>query len=121
MKERFRKIRLSKKNLEKLALINSIIEEYSADGYKLTLRQLYYQLVSRDVIPNKQSEYAKISTLLKEGRMAGIVDWEAIEDRLRLPHITYSNTSPEQAIEDAIDQYRLDRQEGQDTYLEVWV
>lgn len=121
MKFTFRKTKLSPANKENLHLINSIINEYASDGYTLTLRQLYYQLVSRAVIPNKQNEYAKLSKLLKEGRMGGIVDWNAIEDRLRIPHIPYCNDDPKQAIDDAINQYRLDRQEGQDTYIEVWV
>ena len=59
-------------NKERLDFINEIIEEYQQEGYVLTLRQLYYQLVSRDIIPNKQNEYSKLSTLLKEGRMAAI-------------------------------------------------
>lgn len=121
MKYKFRDIKLSTANLRKLDVVNSIIEEYRSDGYILTLRQLYYQLVSRDIIPNAQNEYAKVSKLLKEGRMAGIVDWGAIEDRLRIPYIPYWNTSPNQAIKDAIRQYRLDRQKGQNTYVEVWV
>lgn len=74
MKIKFRNIRMSKANKQRLDIINDIVEEYQAQGYVLTLRQLYYQLVSRDVIPNKQTEYSKLSTLLKEGRMAGIVD-----------------------------------------------
>ena len=81
-KIKFREIKMSAANKRRLDLINGIIEEYQAQGYVLTLRQLYYQLVSRDIIPNKQAEYSKLSNLLKEGRMAGIVDWEAIEDRL---------------------------------------
>lgn len=121
MKDRFREIKLSPKNKDKLLTINDIIEEYQADNHIMTLRQLYYQLVSRDIIPNKQAEYSKISTLLKEGRLSGVVDWGAIEDRLRTPRIPYCNDSPEEAVEDTIRQYRLDRQEGQDTYLEVWV
>ena len=121
MKEKFRKVKLSKASLIQLDTINNIIEEYRAEGYKLTLRQLYYQLVSRDIIPNKQSEYNKISKLLKEGRMGGVVDWDAIEDRLRVPYLPYYNSSPRQAIDDAISHYRLDRQKGQDVYLEVWV
>lgn len=121
MKEKFREIRLSKKNKEKLVLINNIIQDYKDDGYVMTLRQLYYQLVSRAVIPNKQSEYAKLSKLLKEGRMAGIVDWEAIEDRLRVPYLPYWCIDPKDAINDIIQQYRLDRQRGQKNYIEVWV
>lgn len=121
MKIKFRDIRMSKANKERLSLINKIIEEYQAEGYVLTLRQLYYQLVSRDVIPNKQAEYSKLSILLKEGRMAGIVDWEAIEDRLRKPSTPAAFDSPKDIINAAINQYRKDRQEGQPVYMEVWV
>lgn len=114
-------LRLRKANIERLAKINSIIEEYAAQGYKLTLRQLYYQLVSRDIIPNVKQEYAKLSTLLVKGRMAGVVDWDAIEDRLRVPFLPYYAESVADAISDLAVQYRLDRQEGQQVYIEVWV
>lgn len=120
-KIKFRDIRLSKLNKERLDVINDIIEEYRVAGYKLTLRQLYYQLVSRDIIPNKQAEYSKLSTVLKEGRMAGIVDWNAIEDRLRVPYKPSSFDSPEDVLTAAINQYALPRQEGQAIYVEVWV
>lgn len=112
---------MSNKNYEKLLLINNIINEYLEDGYKLTLRQLYYQLVSRGVIPNEDREYAKLSRLLKEGRMAGIVDWEAIEDRLRVPKLPYWVFDIPDAMDDTIKQYRLDRMKGQDVYIEIAV
>ena len=122
MKERFREsLHLSKKNKEQLQVINSIIEEYAEEGYKLTLRQLYYQLVSRDIIPNAVKEYAKISTLLVKGRMAGVVDWEAIEDRIRVPFLPYWVFGIEDAIKDTVEQYRLNRQQEQDVYIELWV
>jgi hypothetical protein len=121
MKIKYRDIHLSKANLVRLDEINRIIVSYQRQGYRLTLRQLYYQLVSRDVIPNNTKEYGKLSGLLKEGRMAGVVDWEAIEDRLRKPDRPAHWDSPEQIIQACIDQYRCDRMEGQSTYLEVWV
>lgn len=121
MKYKFREMHMSKANKERLEIINGIIEEYQAEDYVLTLRQLYYQLVTRDVIPNKQSEYAKLSSLLREGRMAGIVDWDAIEDRLRKPSSPSSFKSPKAIMKAAINQYALPRQDGQNTYVEVWV
>ena len=121
MKESFREVRLSKDNKKKLDLINSIINEYKAAGYVLTLRQLFYQLVTRNVIPNKVAEYAKLSNLLKEGRMAGIVDWSAIEDRLRLPYTPAAWDSPEEIMDTVISQYKQPRMAGQENYLEVWV
>lgn len=121
MRIKYREPKLSKSNKIRLEQINSIIAEYQADGYVLTLRQLYYQLVSRDIIPNQQKEYAKLSNVLKEGRMGGIVDWNAIEDRLRRPSSPSSWDSPASIIDGCIQQYQLDHMDGQDTYIEVWV
>jgi len=121
MKEAYRDdLHLSKKNIERLHLVNSILEEYRLEGYTLTLRQLYYQLVSRDVIPNKQAEYKKLGNLLTKGRMAGVVDWDAIEDRVRVPKLPYWCKDIEDALSDTADQYRLNRQAEQGTYIEVW-
>ena len=115
------KLHLSKANTAKLEIVNKIIEDYAQQGYRLTLRQLYYQLVSRDIIPNAKAEYAKLSTLLVNGRMSGIVDWDAIEDRIRIPFLPYWVTGIENAINDTITQYRLDRQKEQKVYIELWV
>lgn len=121
MKEVFRgDLKLRSDNVDRLMVINKIIEEYQDLGYRLTLRQLYYQLVSRDVIPNVPEEYKKLGSLLVKGRMAGVVDWEAIEDRIRVPKIPYWVNDIEDALEDTINHYRLDRMEGQDYYIEVW-
>ncbi len=121
-KERFRdKLHLNKRNIELLETINEIIEEYAQEGYTLTLRQLFYQLVSRDIIPNLTKEYSKLSGLLVKGRMAGEVDWKAIEDRIRQPFLPYWVTNIDDAIIDTIEQYRLNRQEEQEVYIELWV
>jgi hypothetical protein len=114
------KPRKSKANLELLDTINKIIDEYLTKGYKLTLRQLYYQLVSRDIIPNKGTMYHKLSTLLKDDRMMGLVDWNSIEDRIRVPKIPYCSSGVYQTLHNAAWSHRLDRLEDQDTYIEVW-
>lgn len=117
----FRRIKLGNNNKALLARINGIISEYQAAGYKLTLRQLYYQLVSRDVIPNKVTEYQKLSKILTEGRMAGVVDWSAIVDRLRVPSKPSSWNTPSDIMNSVIYSYQKPRMEGQDNYVEVWV
>lgn len=122
MKQQFDdKLRLSKANKIMLEVINDILEEYKNDGYILTLRQLYYQLVSKDIIPNNDREYAKLSNILKKGRMAGIVDWSAIEDRVRVPKLPYWVHGVKDAIKDTIEQYRINRMKGQERRIEIWV
>jgi hypothetical protein len=121
MRIAFRNIRLSALNKLRLEQINSIIREYQKAGYKLTLRQLYYQLVSRDVIPNQPAEYAKLSKILVEGRMAGVVDWDAIEDRLRTAEKPSSWDEPADIMKSVIHSYAKPRMKGQPNYIEVWV
>lgn len=114
-------IKFSPARLQRLQQINEIIEEYQGQDLVLTLRQLYYQLVSRDVIPNRQNEYSKLSTLLKDGRMSGIVDWDAIEDRLRKIYVPNEFTDPKHALRVIYQAYEKKRMEGQKNYIEVWV
>jgi hypothetical protein len=122
MKESFRaNAGISKMNLPKLDLINGILDDYRAQGLRLTLRQLYYQMVARDHIPNNMQEYKKIINLCTKGRMGGLIDWDSIEDRLRTPRIPYSAVDPQDALEDISHQYRLNRQKGQDWNVEVWL
>lgn len=122
MKEVFEsKLRLHNKNKEKLIVVNGIVEEYFGEGYTLTLRQLYYLMVSQGLIPNTPIEYEKLGSLLVRGRMAGVVDWSAIEDRVRAPFLPYWTTDPDGAMKDIINSYRLNRQKGQEVYIELWV
>lgn len=68
----------------------SIIDEYQDEGYTLTLRQLYYQFVSRGLIPNQQNEYKRLGKIVADARLAGLIDWKAIEDRTRnLEHLSW--------------------------------
>jgi hypothetical protein len=62
---------------------NEIIEDYANQGYILTLRQLYYQFVARGLIENSERSYKNLGGLVADGRMAGYIDWDGIEDRGR--------------------------------------
>lgn len=64
-------------------VINRIVEDYIRQGYVLTVRQLYYQLVSRDIVPNTEKSYKRITSVVNDARLAGLTDWDAIEDRTR--------------------------------------
>lgn len=122
MKESFgKKLVLRSENKTRIVTINNIIEDYQSQGYKLTLRQLYYQLVSRDIIPNKVEEYTKLTTLLNKGRMSGFVDWDAIVDRTRNIKTPYYEYSTQDAVQRTINSYKLDRHDVQDNYIELWL
>ena len=103
-----------------LAQIQSICKQYKNQGYSLTLRQLYYQLVSKDYIPNHDKVYAKLSKLKDDAVYGGLVDWKVFEDRGRLPNVPYSEDGVSEALERTVDFYRLERQKGQEIHVEVW-
>lgn len=105
----------------KVAMCEIIIDEYLAQGLKLTLRQLYYQFVSRDLIPNNERSYKSLGTVVSKARLAGMLDWDAIEDRGREPDIPSEFTGLKHLVDNALHWYRRDRWEGQDTYAELWV
>lgn len=102
------------------AEILDILERYANEGYTLTLRQLYYQLVAAGAIRNDDVVYKKMSGILDDLRYSGGVDWDAIEDRGRVPYLPWYTTGIDAAIQAVINQYRLDRQQGQPTHIEVW-
>lgn len=100
---------------------NNIIETYKADGYDLTLRQLYYQFVSRDIIPNQQREYDRLGSVINDARLAGLVDWNSIVDRTREYERMSHWDSPGHLIHSAARQYHIDTRSTQEDYVEVWV
>ncbi len=100
---------------------SEIIEEYQADGLNLTLRQLYYQFVSRALIDNKQSEYKRLGDIVSNARLAGLIDWTAIEDRTRNVVQWRHDTDPGITIHRALRQFNLDKWAGQEYRPEVWI
>lgn len=103
-----------------LSSIQSITDEYYENGYTLSLRQLYYQLVAKDLIPNHQKVYKKISDLRNQMAYSGLLDWDAFEDRGRLPKVAYSEKSVSSALERTKRFYKLNRQLNQPVHIEIW-
>ena len=99
---------------------NAVIEDYQAQGFRLTLRQLYYQLVSRNILPNTERSYKNLGNTLSKGRLAGFIDWDAIEDRIRVPQKITEWSSPEDIMGAVLSGYTLPRWDSQDNYVELW-
>lgn len=100
---------------------NIIIAEYKANKYVLTLRQLYYQFVSRDLIPNTMQSYKRLGSIINDARMAGKIDWDAIEDRTRNLEKQGTWDSPKDILEACAKRFKFDWWEDQDFRVEVWV
>lgn len=120
-RRKYKDIRFQAKSLDTIDKVNSIVAEYEAQGYELTLRQVYYQLVARGFIPNNERSYKNLGNLINDGRLAGLIDWYAIVDRTRNLRGNSHWDRPEDVIDSARYSYMLDRWENQPNYVEVWV
>lgn len=105
------------KTLELLDMARAIL----ADGHPMTVRQVYYQLVSRQVIENKRTAYMAVSNLLVEARKSGAIPWEWVEDRLRRPRAVSMWADLAAFAETARQAYRRDVWATQPGYVEVWL
>jgi hypothetical protein len=113
--------RFSASSLRTIKLANDIIAEYEAQGYELTLRQLYYQFVSRDLIPNSQKEYKKLGSTINDARLAGLVSWAAIVDRTRNLEGNSHWEDPASFMESVVPQFQIDKWHNQPCRVEVWI
>lgn len=105
-----------------LTIINqatAICQEYS--GLSLTLRQLYYQFVSRSLMGNNQANYNKLGRIISEARLAGLFDWNYIVDRTRNLESLSTWTSPASMIDASAKQFRMDLWAPQKRRVEVWI
>lgn len=100
---------------------NVIIADYQRRGFDLTLRQLYYQFVARNVIPNTENSYKSLGDLISDARVAGLIDWDAIVDRTRAVRGNQHWEKPSDVVRSAASSFALDKWVDQPYYVEVWV
>lgn len=100
---------------------NEIIAEYESQGFALTLRQLYYQFVARDLIPNNIRSYKNLGSVVNDGRLAGLIDWDHITDRTRSLKGRNHWKNPEEIIEAVAQSYHIDMWARQAYRPEVWI
>ena len=99
----------------------AICDDYAQQGYSLSLRQLYYQLVARGYIPNKQTEYKRLGDVIGNARLAGLIDWRHLEDRGRAIVEQNHWETPQSILNAVADQYRQDKWRGQPRRVFVMV
>lgn len=100
---------------------NAIIAEYESQGFALTLRQLYYQFVARDLIPNNMKSYKNLGSVVNDGRLAGLIDWNHITDRTRSLKKRSHWNNPADIIDAVSRSYHIDMWANQAYRPEVWI
>lgn len=133
--------KFSTEHLELIGTVNGVINDYRAQGYDLTLRQIYYQLVAHDLFPddrkftwtgskwvrdpegtkNADPNYKWLGGIIDDGRLAGLIDWQAIIDRTRnLKELSHWD-EPSDIIQSAAQSFKIDKWKDQECRVEVWV
>lgn len=121
MIEAFRECDFRPTTLETIETCRIILEDYRSQGLRLTLRQLYYQLVANHGLPNEEKSYKNLGDVVSKARLAGLLDWDAIEDRVRVPRVPSEWDSVADLVDSALYAYRLPRWKDQPNYVELWV
>lgn len=98
-----------------------IMRNYQAQGYDLSLRQLYYQFVAHHDLPNTEQNYKMLGTVISDARLAGALDWDSLVDRGRSTSQNVHWESPAEMLEYRSRSFRIDLWEDQDWHVEVMV
>ncbi len=121
MKEAFIRKKFTDKSIAIIGQVNLIMTSYQEQGYDLSLRQLFYQMVAKDWLPNTQRDYKNLGSLVSDARLAGLLDWDMIKDRGRETHFLSHFDDPADILQQAARQYREDKWDAQPVHIEVMV
>lgn len=121
MKEQFINKSFYEKSQKLLTRIVEIVENYAADGYDLSLRQLFYLLAGTGAIKKEQKAYKNLGNLVSDARLAGLIDWDMIRDRGRIPSIPGRCEDIPQIIRGIKNHFKVDMWRRQPAYVEVFV
>ena len=139
-REAFRTQRFKPETMWIIEQADIICAEYQAQNYIITLRQLYYQFIQRDLFPdswidraynlklelhpdtkNTPKNYERLGSIINDARLAGELDWDYLEDKTRNLERIGTWDSPKQIIDAAMAGFRLDPWVDQPRYIQVWV
>lgn len=118
MKEKFKDIAFRDDTLQRIATINGILAEY--DGQALSVRQVYYRVVGTGA-ENTKKAYKNFVSLLSDARLAGLVDWNAIDDRVGVASMPSEIDDVNAVIDSFVEHFRFPRWFGQPYRVDVAV
>lgn len=120
---------------------NSILEGYWNANITITLRTLYYRFVAGDLFPdsrkwsqkggrwvrdkrgtkNAEPNYKWLGGIISEARLAGLIDWDYLEDRTRNIALLQHYDGAQDALNKLVNWYHVDMWRRQQWRPEVWI
>lgn len=120
----YKEQRFAAKSLKLIEKANEIIADFRSQGYTLTLRQLYYQFITINYFSNSEQSYNRLGETISNARLAGLVSWDAIEDKTRFVR-GKDHWNGEDGhfdfMRDSKKWFNIDMWENQPNYVEVWI
>jgi len=120
-KEEFVHKQFGREAMQIIHVAEEICDDYADQGYDLSLRQLYYQFVSRDLLANTEKNYKRLGNIISDARLAGLIDWDAIKDRGRETISNSHWTSIGDIIRACANKYNIDLWDTQYNHVELMV
>ena len=120
----YKEQRFAAKSLKLIEKANEIIADFQSQGYTLTLRQLYYQFITINYFSNSEQSYNRLGETISNARLAGLVSWDAIEDKTRFVRGKDHWNGEEghfDFMRDSKKWFNIDMWENQPNYVEVWI
>ena len=119
---KFDHTKTQKRTLVGIEMVKSVLDDlFKCQGFRLSVRQVFYALVAQGLVENSDKGSRFVEARAAAGRMRGLLDWDAIEDRLREVILPYYFDSIESGFQSLLEGYRLDRQMDQHFRIEIWV
>ena len=114
-------IKRARRTAAEVQVIREAIMSVLGVGHPMTLRQVFYKLVSRRVIEKTEAEYdSTVGRLVKEMRLGGQLPWHWVTDNTRGQRKVRTQRSVEGALQDTARFYRRDIWDDQPEYVEIW-
>lgn len=108
---------LNNKTLGFIQEINTILNEMDS----MTIRQVYYQLVSKHLIPNNINSYKNFDRIAVRGREKGLIDADKIIDTSKPVLIPNQWNNLSDFLNDVKDAYTKNKWQDQPYHVEVWM
>jgi hypothetical protein len=103
-----------------LAALDDLILEIAEEDHPLTVRSMFYRVVSAGGAPKAEESYRRIMRRVLHLRRSGALPYGYITDGSRLTYRPDVFRNGYQAVHSAHRFYRRDLWQAQDTYVEIW-
>jgi hypothetical protein len=104
-----------------LDVYNTVLEIFQEYGHPLTVRQVFYQLSSRNKVDKSEKGYRQTANHLKEMRFKGVIPFGYFADNSRYQIKPDSYGNMYDFLNTMQDYYRRDFWNSQNVYIEIWV